>query len=81
LYITIDKSFKKLALVSLLARHAQAANSGLSFSGELAAEWLASARSSMFLEAVVSSLLWFTRSFYPNLGQARLTEAELVANR
>ncbi|CAB3373210.1 Hypothetical predicted protein [Cloeon dipterum] len=69
------------ALVTLLARHAQAANSGQSFSGELAAEWMASARSSMFLEAVVSSLLWYTRSFYPNLGQARLTETELSANR
>ncbi|XP_059475824.1 protein dopey-1-like isoform X2 [Neocloeon triangulifer] len=69
------------ALVTLLARHAQAANSGLSFSGELAPEWMASARSSMFLEAVVSSLLWYTRSFYPNLGQARLTETELTVNR
>lgn len=69
------------ALVSLLARHGQAAQGGRSFEGELGAEWMAAARSSMFLEALVSSLLWFTRSYYPNLGQARLTVAELAANR
>ncbi|KAF4532766.1 hypothetical protein B566_EDAN003546 [Ephemera danica] len=68
-------------LVTLLARHAQAAQGGRSFEGELGAEWTAAARSSMLLEALVSSLLWFTRSYYPNLGQARLTTAELAANR
>ncbi|KAK7864583.1 hypothetical protein R5R35_003176 [Gryllus longicercus] len=68
----------------LLARHRKSVF-GRSFHGDLASlamgEYSAAYRSSMYLEVLMSVCLYYSRSFYPNLGQMRLTPEEIAGNR
>ncbi|KDR16353.1 protein dopey-1 homolog isoform X2 [Zootermopsis nevadensis] len=70
-------------LLVLLARHRKSVF-GRSFHGDIAAssgEFGATYRSSMYLEVLISVCLYFARSYYPNLGQMRLTQEEIAGNR
>ncbi|XP_063217046.1 protein dopey-1 homolog isoform X2 [Bacillus rossius redtenbacheri] len=65
------------ALLGLLARHRK---SVFGLAGP-ASEFASAYRSSMYLEVLILVCLYFARSFYPNLGQMRLTQDELSGNR
>ncbi|XP_058800674.1 protein dopey-1 isoform X2 [Phymastichus coffea] len=68
-------------LLNLLARHRKSVF-GRNFHGDIAnTEFLAAYRSSMYLELLISVCLYFARSYYPNLGQMRLTQEEISGNR
>ncbi|XP_011499422.1 PREDICTED: protein dopey-1 homolog [Ceratosolen solmsi marchali] len=68
-------------LLALLARHRKSIF-GRNFHGEVAnTEFVAAYRSSMYLELLISVCLYFARSYYPNLGQMRLTQEEISGNR
>lgn len=70
-------------LVNLLARHRKSIF-GRNFHGDLSAvtaEFNNAYRSSMYLEVLISVCLYFARSYYPNLGQMRLTNEEIAGNR
>ncbi|XP_023718221.1 protein dopey-1 homolog isoform X2 [Cryptotermes secundus] len=70
-------------LLILLTRHRKSVF-GRSFHGDIAAssgEFGTAYRSSMYLEALISVCLYFARSYYPNLGQMRLTQEEIAGNR
>ncbi|XP_046668094.1 protein dopey-1 homolog isoform X3 [Homalodisca vitripennis] len=64
-------------LLKLVARHRKSIF-GRGFLGELDAS---STRSSMYLEVIITTCLYYMRSYYPNLGQNRLTAEEIHANR
>ncbi|XP_033225159.1 protein dopey-1 homolog isoform X2 [Belonocnema kinseyi] len=77
----IANNAKSTALLNLLARHRKSIF-GRSFYGDVAStEFLAAYRSSMYLEVLISVCLYFARSYYPNLGQMRLTQEEISGNR
>jgi hypothetical protein len=68
-------------LLTLLARHRKSIF-GRNFHGDVAnTEFVAAYRSSMYLELLISVCLYFARSYYPNLGQMRLTQEEISGNR
>lgn len=70
-------------LLILLTRHRKSVF-GRSFHGDIAAsngEFGTAYRSSMYLEVLISVCLYFARSYYPNLGQMRLTQEEIAGNR
>lgn len=70
-------------LLALLARHRKSVF-GRSFHGDNAVsngEFGTTYRSSMYLEVLISVCLYFARSYYPNLGQMRLTQEEIAGNR
>ncbi|XP_032664309.1 protein dopey-1 homolog isoform X1 [Odontomachus brunneus] len=68
-------------LLNLLARHRKSVF-GRNFHGSIAnSEFIAAYRSSMYLEVLISVCLYFARSYYPNLGQMRLTYEEIAGNR
>lgn len=72
---------KNTALLNLLARHRKSVF-GRNFHGDIAnTEFIAAYRSSMYLEVLISVCLYFARSYYPNLGQMRLTYEEIAGNR
>ena len=77
----IANNTKNTTLLNLLARHRKSIF-GRSFYGDLTnTEFLAAYRSSMYLEVLISVCLYFARSYYPNLGQMRLTQEEISGNR
>jgi len=70
-------------LLALLARHRKSVF-GRSFHGDnavLNGEFGTTYRSSMYLEVLITVCLYFARSYYPNLGQMRLTQEEIAGNR
>lgn len=70
-------------LLVLLARHRKSVF-GRNFHGDINAssgEFGTTYRSSMYLEVLISVCLYFARSYYPNLGQMRLTQEEIAGNR
>lgn len=72
---------KNTTLLNLLARHRKSVF-GRNFHGDVAnTEFIAAYRSSMYLEVLISVCLYFARSYYPNLGQMRLTYEEIAGNR
>ncbi|XP_050446319.1 protein dopey-1 homolog isoform X1 [Cataglyphis hispanica] len=72
---------KNTVLLNLLARHRKSVF-GRNFHGDIAnTEFIAAYRSSMYLEVLISVCLYFARSYYPNLGQMRLTYDEISGNR
>ncbi|KMQ93130.1 protein dopey-1-like protein [Lasius niger] len=72
---------KNTVLLNLLARHRKSVF-GRNFHGDIAnTEFIAAYRSSMYLEVLISVCLYFARSYYPNLGQMRLTYEEIAGNR
>lgn len=79
-----SSSRRTTGLQTLLARHRKSVF-GRSFHGDLSSlavgEYTAAYRSSMYLEVLMSVCLYYARSFYPNLGQMRLTPEEIVGNR
>uniref|UniRef100_A0ABD2XAC5 Dopey N-terminal domain-containing protein n=3 Tax=Trichogramma kaykai TaxID=54128 RepID=A0ABD2XAC5_9HYME len=68
-------------LITLLARHRKSVF-GRNFHGNMAnCEFMNSYRSSMYLEVLISVCLYYARSYYPNLGQIKLTQEEISGNR
>ncbi|XP_067010621.2 protein dopey-1 homolog [Anabrus simplex] len=72
------------ALLTLLTRHRKSVF-GRNFHGEVtltgSSEYGSAYRSSMYLEVLITVCLYFARSYYPNLGQMRLTHEEIAGNR
>ena len=64
----------------LLARHRKSVF-GKNFVGSIQSENLATYRNSSLVEVLISTLLYYLRSYYPNLGQVRLSEEEIQSNR
>ncbi|CAL1528923.1 unnamed protein product [Lymnaea stagnalis] len=67
-------------LQSLLGRHRKSVF-GKNFFGDLPLEVMASYRSNMFVEIVISLCLYFVRGYYPNLMMSKLTDEELLGNK
>ncbi|XP_034245297.1 protein dopey-1 homolog isoform X2 [Thrips palmi] len=63
-------------LLNLLSRHRKSA-SGNNFHGDLGG----SGRSHMYLEVLLLTCLYYIRSYYPSLGQMRLTKQEIEGNQ
>ncbi|XP_011306689.1 protein dopey-1 homolog isoform X2 [Fopius arisanus] len=77
----ISNASKTTPLLSLLARHRKSVL-GRGFYGDIAStKFLATYRSSMYLEVLIIVCLYLIRSYYPNLGQMRLTHEEIAGNR
>ncbi|XP_077281487.1 protein DOP1 homolog isoform X1 [Temnothorax americanus] len=77
----VTNATKNTVLLNLLARHRKSVF-GRNFHGDVAnTEFIAAYRSSMYLEVLISVCLYFARSYYPNLGQMRLTCEEIAGNR
>lgn len=77
----VASNSRSSTLLNLLARHRKSVF-GRNFHGEVAnTEFIAAYRSSMYLEVLISACLYFARSYYPNLGQMRLTQEEISGNR
>ncbi|XP_066603567.1 protein dopey-1 homolog isoform X2 [Prorops nasuta] len=77
----VANATKNTTLLNLLARHRKSVF-GRNFYGDVAnTEFMAAYRSSMYLEVLISVCLYFARSYYPNLGQMRLTHEEVSGNR
>ncbi|XP_011859860.1 PREDICTED: protein dopey-1 homolog isoform X1 [Vollenhovia emeryi] len=77
----VTNATKNTVLLNLLARHRKSVF-GRNFHGDIAnTEFIAAYRSSMYLEVLISVCLYFARSYYPNLGQMRLTYEEIAGNR
>nr|XP_034191282.1 protein dopey-1 homolog isoform X4 [Osmia lignaria] len=78
---SVSNTTKNTTLLNLLARHRKSVF-GRNFHGDIAnTEFIAAYRSSMYLEVLISVCLYFARSYYPNLGQMRLTHEEIAGNR
>ena len=69
-----------IQLQNLLVRHRRSVF-GKNFYSEAPPEALASYRSSMYVEILLSICLYFMRSYYPNLMMSKLTEQELNGNK
>lgn len=69
-----------LKVQTLLARHRKSVF-GKNFFGEVPPETLSSCRTNMYLEILVSVLLYYVRSYYPNLMMSKLAPEELMGNR
>lgn len=67
-------------LQSLCARH-QKSLLGKGFYTDLDTESVTSFRSATFLEVVITTCLYFIRSYYPGLPNSRLTEEEILGNQ
>ncbi len=67
-------------LHTLLARHRKSVF-GKNFAGVLNADNMATYRNANLIEVLVSTLLYFLRSYYPNLANLRLTSEEILGNR
>ena len=65
---------------TLLARHRKSVF-GQGFVGELSHDHLSTHRSATLIEVVVSTSLYYLRSYYPNLGHAHLSPDEIQGNR
>ena len=77
----VANSSKNTALLTLLARHRKSVL-GRNYYGDVAStKFMATYRSSMYLEVLIIVCLYFVRSYYPNLGQMRLTQEEISGNR
>ena len=70
---------RKNQLQILLARHRKSVF-GQTFVGALTAENLNTYRSSTLIEVLMSTLLYYLRSYYPNLGHVQVRE-EIRGNR
>lgn len=67
-------------LQTLCARHAKSIL-GRSFYGDVDSESLNNFKSSHFLEVIVTTCLYYLRSFYPSLPHSRLGEDEIQGNQ
>jgi len=77
----VANATKNTVLLNLLARHRKSVF-GRNFHGDITnTEFIVAYRSSMYLEVLISVCLYFARSYYPNLGQMRLTYEEIAGNR
>lgn len=61
-------------------RHRKSA-SGNNFQGDLASGLGGSGRTHMYLEVLLLTCLYYIRSYYPSLGQMRLTKQEIEGNQ
>jgi hypothetical protein len=64
----------------LLARHRKSVF-GKNFVGSVPNENMVTYRNATLIEVLLSTLLYYLRSYYPNLAQVRLSEEEIKANR
>ncbi|KAI1301279.1 Protein dopey-1 [Halotydeus destructor] len=72
--------FRSQELQSLCARHRKSLF-GRGFYSDLDTESVTAFRSSSFLEVIVTTCLYYVRSYYPGLPQSRLSEDEVVGNQ
>ena len=72
--------FRSQELQSLCARHRKSLL-GKGFYSSLDTESITSFRSSTFLEVIITTCLYYIRSYYPGLSHARLTEADILGNQ
>ena len=78
--ITDARSPNLHQLQALLARHRKSVF-GKNFFTELTSEAMASYRTCMYIEVLISTCLYFVRSYYPNLMMSKLSEIELNGNK
>ena len=64
----------------LLARHRKSVF-GKNFVGSVPSENMATYRNATLVEVLLSTLLYYLRSYYPNLAQTKLSTEEIKANR
>ena len=64
----------------LLARHRKSVF-GKNFVGSVPSENMATYRNATLVEVLLSTLLYYLRSYYPNLAQTKLSNEEIKANR
>ena len=64
----------------LLARHRKSVF-GKNFVGSVPGENMATYRNATLVEVLLSTLLYYLRSYYPNLAQTKLSTEEIKANR
>lgn len=72
--------FRAQELQTLCARHRKSLF-GRGFYSELDTESITAFRSSSFLEIIVTTCLYYIRSYYPGLPQTRLNEEEVLGNQ
>ena len=72
--------FRSQELQTICARHKKALF-GKGFFCELDSDSVSSYRSSTFLEVIVTTCLYYIRSYYPGLPQPKLTEDEIIGNQ
>ena len=65
---------------TLLARHRKSVF-GRNFAGDLASENMATFRNSTLIEVLISTSLYYLRSYYPNMGRVHLREEDIQGNR
>lgn len=73
-------SSRSFQIQTLLARHRKSVY-GEGFVGDLSQDRMATYRSSTLIEVIISTCLYFLRSFYPNLGHNHLSPEEIKGNR
>lgn len=73
------QSSNSAEILHLLGRHRKSIF-GLGFAGDLSMEYINFYRGFMFLEILLSICLNYARSFYPNLDNSKLTDAEINNN-
>lgn len=72
--------FRSQELQSLCARHRKSLL-GKGFYSSLDTESITSFRSSTFLEVIITTCLYYIRSYYPGLSHTRLTESDILGNQ
>ena len=75
-----SNSARSYQIQTLLARHRKSVF-GRSFAGDLASENMATYRNSTLIEVLISTALYYLRSYYPNMGRVHLREEDIQGNR
>ena len=73
-------SARSYQIQTLLARHRKSVF-GRNFAGDLASESMATFRNSTLIEVLISTSLYYLRSYYPNMGKVHLREEDIQGNR
>ena len=77
---TSRNSARAYQIQTLLARHRKSVF-GRNFAGDLASENMATFRNSTLIEVLISTSLYYLRSYYPNMGRVHLREEDIQGNR
>ena len=73
-------SARSYQIQTLLARHRKSVF-GRNFAGDLASENMATYRNSTLVEVLISTALYYLRSYYPNMGRVHLRDEDIQGNR
>ena len=73
-------SARSYQIQTLLARHRKSVF-GRNFAGDLVSESMATFRNSTLIEVLISTSLYYLRSYYPNMGKVHLREEDIQGNR